>query len=176
MTAWRDREIRCAQENLSMNLRPFLRWIAALSAAAALATAASVAHADSVTVVPVYQSFVDATTCSFPMNVLFIGEFRQQAQGNRVHNVYKQTYTWTNPANGKSWSGVNNGPDRIIMHPDGSTTIYINGVLAAGHANVLHIAGRQVVFIPADPSQPAQILFEAGPKDPLSNLCPYLAS
>ncbi len=163
-------------------MKPFVKFCcAAIATATALALSiTAAAHADAVVVDTFTVSFVDDFNCSFPVNVTITGEIRRQVHGDRTHNVYKQQYTWTNPSNGKQLFSISNGPDRILNHPDGSATIYATGIFAAvnvsGQGNVLHVAGRFVLFVPANPNEPVQLISKSGPNQPISNICPYLAN
>lgn len=150
-------------------------------AAIAMSTAvAGEAHAKSPVIVPIDVHFVDDFSCSFPFNASLTGLYRQQVIGDRTHNVYLSTWTFVNPANGKTLSGQNHGPDKIIENPDGSVTIQGTGVfvriVVPGAGVIAHRAGRFLIRIPADPTQPVDVLSESGPQnDQPSNMCPYLA-
>ncbi len=159
----------------------FARSLACVFAVAAMAMgSAGAVHADRPEVIPIDISFVDDFNCSFPFNVQLKGEYKQVINNNRTINNYNFNYIFTNPANGKTITAVNRGPDLITVNPDGSTTIKGVGIFfratLPGAGVVLLRAGTVVVQFPADPSQPPQVTFQAGPNGSPSDLCPYLAS
>jgi hypothetical protein len=114
------------------------------------------------------DSFTDTESCSFPVEVRFVGTIRGleffDREGNlvRVQAHGKDVGTATNPANGKTASGVDNWLDVFDVESGEFATLglffHLNvpgaGVvlLDAGHirfdadGNVVHLAGPHQVF------------------------------
>lgn len=147
-------------------------------AVTAIGTSAA-AQAGAPTVIPFDYTFVDDFNCSFPMNVTATGVLRERVIGNATKLVYSSaTYTWTNPANGKSVSGPSNGAEKLTFNTDGSIIIDVRGVVynvtVPGSGKIVLAAGHIIVHIPADPTQPIVFEVVGGKNQPLSNLCQYL--
>jgi hypothetical protein len=85
-----------------------------------------------------------------------------------------------NLTSGKILHGREQGPSVEEIGNDGATTVIFLGHLkftAPGQGVVVQKAGRHVTVIPADPGQPVQVVFDAGPNDDVvAGVCTYLRS
>lgn len=83
-----------------------------------------------------------------------------------------------NVSTGKIVYGREQGPSVEVIGGDGATTVVFLGLLkftAPGQGVVAQKVGRHVTLIPADPSQPVQVVFDAGPNDDIvGGVCAYL--
>jgi hypothetical protein len=164
-----------------MHFRKSTRVLAALAAALISLGSAGAIHAEPPTVTEINQTFTDDFSCSFPMVVNLQATIRRRVDGNVTREVWSSSrYTWTNPANGKTVTGVTNGPGVTTVNPDGSTTVKVTGsiynVTVPGAGKILHTGGQTVFFIPADPMQPTTVTLVGGKDGQLSDLCPYMGS
>lgn len=159
-----------------------MKWVR-LIASFVIATSAALglgrAHAGQPVIQTIDDAFVDDFTCQFPMDVTINGRISSVATpfGSVENAVYG--LHWVNPANGRSASSLNRGPNRVIHNADGSTTIHGTGIVfnvVVPHEGVIaQWVGHAILMIPADPTQPVTLVFVGGPNDQLSAICSYMA-
>lgn len=117
------------------------------------------------------------------------GDFNMRIQESGTLNIVRSRSNTTltnwrvrisvqNLSTGKTLDGRENGPLVEVIGNDGGTTVTFLGLLqftAPGQGVVTQKVGRHVTMIPADPSQPVQTVFDAGPNDDLvGEVCAYL--
>jgi hypothetical protein len=172
-----------------MNQRKRLSLLSSLGMGLALgglftaAPSALAAKPETVTV-PTDFSFVDDTSCGFPVETHITGFVRfivfRDENGNvtRQINSFHQQITYTNLDTGKSVTSPSVGPDILYFQEDGSVTVFVLGIVSRiivpGQGVVNLSVGRVVIAFPAEGE--GEVLFEAGPKDDLfPALCDLLS-
>lgn len=146
-----------------------------------LALAALLVTAGSTLAVPP-ERFVEAVDvtfplgtelCGFPVSQHLEGTFRQTTFVDRngepvriLETSSRWRITLTNEENGASISTVGSASAHVTLHDDGSATVAVTGL--QGHlkspdgGHVRADVGRLVLAIPADPSQPVELLQASG--------------
>ncbi len=101
-----------------------------------------------------------------------------RSRSNTTLTNWRVRLSAQNLTTGKTVYGRELGPSVEVIGGDGGTTVIFLGLLkftAPGQGVVTQKVGRHVTLIPADPSQPVQVVFDAGPNDDLvGELCAYL--
>jgi hypothetical protein len=155
----------------------------ALGGLLAAAPRALAAKPETVTV-PTDFSFVDDTSCGFPVETHVTGFVRfivfRDENGNvtRQINSFHQQLTFTNLDTGKSVTSPSVGPDILYFQEDGSLTVVVLGIVSriiVPDQGVVNLnVGRAVISFPAEGAP--EVLFLAGPKDDLfPALCDLLS-
>lgn len=159
---------------------------AALVTAATLAAAApATAHAPDRVVEPLeltisaHPYFSEA--CGFPVDVHVWGEFMvitwTDDEGNPAREFRQFKFRSTTSANGKSVDGITMGPETAVFNDDGSTTVYIRGIVhrrVPGAGTVVLASGFGLNIWPADGGEDIVVVPTNGPES-LQPLCDYLA-
>ena len=132
----------------------------------------AVANPPVITVIQIDDTIPDAGLCAFPVQAHFKATlhdiFRFDQNGNPLSDSLhfaNASVTFTNVANGKSFSTRAPSTLRVDFKPDGSITVTIVGLTAA-----ITVPGQGVIFLQAgkivfDGAVGGPILFQAGPQD-----------
>jgi hypothetical protein len=133
---------------------------------------------------------VDATDTiqcdGFTLEDHVFGTIKHRLYADRAGNPVRELHTislrhvTTNPETGESLTTRDVGADRVTIHPDGSATVAVIGlvgrIVVPGRGLVAAAVGRLVLFFEGPEDQEPDIVFEAGRQDDLqAAVCDVLA-